>query len=158
MVPTPPAKDRTYVSVNLTPSASTSTSSSGTPPSPYGYPSSPLSTSQSVPGTPYVPRQSRPMPGMYQNDVLRGSMDSLQSDFSQRSGSPTSPIYGGMDSPTAGASRLSREKNRLTLRAYLHTLLRSTVFASSPVLGSFLLSDPTQLRFVVTPVRRYISY
>ncbi|KAI0092424.1 hypothetical protein BDY19DRAFT_924281 [Irpex rosettiformis] len=145
VVPPPPAKDRTYVNVNLSASSSTSASASGSPPSPYGYPTTPLSASQSGSGTPYVPRQSRPMPGMYQNDMLRGSMDSLQSNFSQGSGSPTSPIYGGFDSPTANSSRLSREKNRLTLRAYLHSLLRSTVFASSPVLRSFLLSGPTQL-------------
>ncbi|KAF9057556.1 hypothetical protein BJ165DRAFT_1520926 [Panaeolus papilionaceus] len=42
-------------------------------------------------------------------------------------------------------SRLSREKNRLTLRAYLHSLLSSSVIASSPVLRSFLLSGPIQL-------------
>ena len=43
------------------------------------------------------------------------------------------------------APRLSREKNRLTLRAYIHTLLATPHFASSPVLCSFLLSSPTQL-------------
>ncbi|CAK5275609.1 unnamed protein product [Mycena citricolor] len=42
-------------------------------------------------------------------------------------------------------SRLAREKNRLTLRAYLHSLLASPVIASSPVLRSFLLSGPTAL-------------
>lgn len=48
--------------------------------------------------------------------------------------------------PTAAPSlRLSREKNRLTLRAYLHTLLSSATIGSSPVLKSFLLSDPTTL-------------
>lgn len=41
--------------------------------------------------------------------------------------------------------RLSREKNRLTLRAYLHSLLNSSVFASSPVFRHFLLSNPTRL-------------
>ncbi|KAF7324256.1 PX-domain-containing protein [Mycena sanguinolenta] len=34
------------------------------------------------------------------------------------------------------------EKNRLTLRAYLHSLLASYTIASSPVLKSFLLSGP----------------
>lgn len=43
------------------------------------------------------------------------------------------------------ASRLAREKNRLTLRSYLHTLLASPTLASSPVLKSFLLSSPTRL-------------
>ncbi|KAJ6599047.1 hypothetical protein DFH09DRAFT_1129929 [Mycena vulgaris] len=42
-------------------------------------------------------------------------------------------------------SRLAREKNRLTLRAYLHSLLASYTIASSPVLKSFLLSGPTTL-------------
>ncbi|KAJ7781216.1 hypothetical protein B0H16DRAFT_1658847 [Mycena metata] len=42
-------------------------------------------------------------------------------------------------------SRLAREKNRLTLRAYLHGLLASYTIASSPVLKSFLLSGPTTL-------------
>lgn len=41
--------------------------------------------------------------------------------------------------------RLSREKNRLTLRAYIHTLLATPPFSSSPVLRSFLLSGPTRL-------------
>jgi len=41
-------------------------------------------------------------------------------------------------------SRLAREKNRLTLRSYLHGLLASPI-ASSPVLRSFLLSGPTSL-------------
>jgi hypothetical protein len=41
--------------------------------------------------------------------------------------------------------RLVREKNRLTLRAYLHTLMSSRELAGSPVLRSFLLSGPTDL-------------
>ena len=41
--------------------------------------------------------------------------------------------------------RLTRERNRLTLRAYLHSLLESPVLASSPVLRHFLLSNPTRL-------------
>ncbi|KAF8640050.1 hypothetical protein AX17_001292 [Amanita inopinata Kibby_2008] len=42
-------------------------------------------------------------------------------------------------------SLLAREKNRLTLRAYLHALMSSSTIASSPVLRSFLLSGPTSL-------------
>lgn len=41
--------------------------------------------------------------------------------------------------------RLGREKNRLTLRAYLHSLMNSSVLASSPVLRHFLLSNQTKL-------------
>ncbi|THV08533.1 hypothetical protein K435DRAFT_642163 [Dendrothele bispora CBS 962.96] len=52
---------------------------------------------------------------------------------------PSSPV--SHNSP----SRLAREKNRLTLRAYLHSLLSSPTIASSPVLRSFLLSGPTTL-------------
>lgn len=48
-------------------------------------------------------------------------------------------------SASSSAARLAREKNRLTLRSYLHTLLFSSTFANSPVLRSFLLSGPTRL-------------
>ncbi|KAG7449198.1 uncharacterized protein BT62DRAFT_669297 [Guyanagaster necrorhizus] len=59
--------------------------------------------------------------------------------------SPDSPSF-PISSVPATPSRLSREKNRLTLRAYLHSLLSSSsVIASSPVLQSFLLSSPTAL-------------
>ena len=48
--------------------------------------------------------------------------------------------------PTVAPSlRLAREKNRLTLRAYLHALMSSVTIASSPVIKSFLLADPTTL-------------
>ncbi|KIJ56683.1 hypothetical protein M422DRAFT_197782 [Sphaerobolus stellatus SS14] len=42
-------------------------------------------------------------------------------------------------------ARLSREKNRLTLRAYLHTLFSSSTLTNSPVLRSFLTSGAIQL-------------
>jgi hypothetical protein len=54
---------------------------------------------------------------------------------------PTSPSGGSISS----SARLSREKNRLTLRAYLRTLISTSVTAHSPVLLSFLLSGPTTL-------------
>ncbi|KAF7432980.1 hypothetical protein PC9H_004924 [Pleurotus ostreatus] len=62
-------------------------------------------------------------------------------------GSPVSPTMRSPLSSQQGlpSPRLSREKNRLTLRAYLHTLMTSKVIASSPVLRSFLLSGPTTL-------------
>lgn len=41
--------------------------------------------------------------------------------------------------------RLAREKNRLTLRAYLNSLLNSSALGSSPVLLHFLISNPTTL-------------
>jgi len=52
---------------------------------------------------------------------------------------------GPSSSSSANASRLAREKNRMTLRAYLHSLMTSATIASSPVLKSFLLSGPTRL-------------
>ncbi|KAG6844898.1 hypothetical protein H0H87_002597 [Tephrocybe sp. NHM501043] len=55
-------------------------------------------------------------------------------------GIPQSPSQMGLTT-----SRLAREKNRLTLRSYLHTLLATSKIASSPVLRSFLLSGPVNL-------------
>ncbi|KZT62904.1 hypothetical protein CALCODRAFT_513796 [Calocera cornea HHB12733] len=46
---------------------------------------------------------------------------------------------------TQRATSLSREKNRLTLRAYLHALLASPPLAGSPVLRSFLTANPIRL-------------
>ncbi|KAG6880037.1 hypothetical protein C0992_007354 [Termitomyces sp. T32_za158] len=53
---------------------------------------------------------------------------------------PQSPSQTGLST-----SRLAREKNRLTLRSYLHTLLAASKIASSPVIMSFLLSGPVNL-------------
>ncbi|WVQ71077.1 hypothetical protein IAR50_000602 [Cryptococcus sp. DSM 104548] len=53
-----------------------------------------------------------------------------------------------LPSPTTAASAgspLSREKNRLTLRAYLNALLSLPNIIESPILRSFLLSGPTTL-------------
>lgn len=50
-----------------------------------------------------------------------------------------------LESPSSAPSRLSREKNRLTLRSYLNSLLTSSTIASSPVLRSFLLSGSITL-------------
>ncbi|KAF9567302.1 hypothetical protein CPC08DRAFT_740197 [Agrocybe pediades] len=49
------------------------------------------------------------------------------------------------DNASQAPSRLAREKNRLTLRSYLNSLLASSTIASSPVLRSFLLSGPISL-------------
>ncbi|KAF8165323.1 hypothetical protein B0H34DRAFT_793725 [Crassisporium funariophilum] len=63
----------------------------------------------------------------------------------------TSSTFNDLTSPTfseqsyTAPSRLAREKNRLTLRSYLHSLLASSTIASSLVLRSFLLSGPTTL-------------
>ena len=62
---------------------------------------------------------------------------------------PTNDSAETLGSPTAVSMQsqsLAREKNRLTLRGYLHSLLsHSSVIASSPVLRSFLLSGPIRL-------------
>ncbi|KAG8691993.1 hypothetical protein FRC11_012339 [Ceratobasidium sp. 423] len=69
-------------------------------------------------------------------------------------GAPTSPVptndsaetLGSPTSASIQSQSLSREKNRLTLRGYLHGLLsHSSAIASSPVLRSFLLSGPIRL-------------
>ncbi|KAF8812463.1 hypothetical protein BYT27DRAFT_7182909 [Phlegmacium glaucopus] len=57
-----------------------------------------------------------------------------------------SPTYSDFNtSPVPSHFRLTREKNRLTLRSYLRSLFASSTIASSPVLRSFLLSGPTTL-------------
>ncbi|KAG6916096.1 hypothetical protein DXG01_008423 [Tephrocybe rancida] len=53
---------------------------------------------------------------------------------------PQSPSQTGL-----ATSRLAREKNRLTLRSYLHSLLATSKIASSAVLRSFILSGPVKL-------------
>ncbi|KAL4075841.1 hypothetical protein J3A83DRAFT_4089482 [Scleroderma citrinum] len=83
--------------------------------------------------------------------MSRSSTRTSFDNLSQDSFSQLPPIPGEFYSQqynqyqSAITPRLSREKNRLTLRAYLHTLLSTPCFTSSPVLRSFLLSGPTQL-------------
>lgn len=60
----------------------------------------------------------------------------------QSSDSPRGSL--DLDSPGAGGP-LSRERNRLTLRAYLQSVLAIPEVANSPVIRSFLLSHPTVL-------------
>ncbi|THH28956.1 hypothetical protein EUX98_g5244 [Antrodiella citrinella] len=116
-VPPPPAKDRTHVNVN-------------------SPPVSPRTSARS--NRPYT------IPGSFSSSTA--SIDSLQSS---PGGSPVAGSSGqatnGVSSAPMHPSKLTREKNRLTLRSYLHTLLSSRGLASSPVLKSFLLSDPTRL-------------
>jgi flagellar basal body-associated protein FliL len=76
--------------------------------------------------------------GGSQAQTRENSVDSL----------PLSPTPSNMSSLTVNATgkhNLAREKNRLTLRAYLHNLLNSPVIASSPVLRSFLMDGPIRL-------------
>ncbi|KAF9009065.1 hypothetical protein BDQ17DRAFT_1539434 [Cyathus striatus] len=83
------------------------------------------------------PSQVSPAPGI----VPQATFDSGYSGYLGYSGPATSTISSSTEAP----SRLAREKNRLTLRSYLHSLLSSLTIASSPVLKSFLLSNPTTL-------------
>jgi hypothetical protein len=57
--------------------------------------------------------------------------------------------------PVAETARLSREKNRLSLRSYLNGILASAVLGSSPVVRSFLTAGPITLTpLEVEDVRR----
>ncbi|KAI0796654.1 hypothetical protein C8Q75DRAFT_802341 [Abortiporus biennis] len=168
-VPPPPPKDRSFVNVSLTsPTSSSAPSSAGLTahtspshsttslyaPSPSLHPSSHIVSPTNVNHPSHGSSRPYPsMPGSLDLDrTLSGS--SYQSSSVHSPPSPTA-YYSVPPSPSNPspappggvhyASRLSREKNRLTLRSYLHTLLSSSVLGSSPVLKSFLLSNPTRL-------------
>ncbi|KAI0750865.1 hypothetical protein C8Q80DRAFT_1268175 [Daedaleopsis nitida] len=127
LVPQPPPKDRSYVNVTMSPTPVMSTFA-------HAYPSPPsTASSASHPGPSSPPPPQTPSP--------RADSFGVGSPISP-SGSTHNLNGGGLSQQ---AMRLSREKNRLTLRSYLHTLLSSSTFASSPVLKSFLLSGPTRL-------------
>lgn len=161
VIPQPPPKDRSFVNVTISPAPysqtfaqaypsppSTASSSSHPGPSPP-----PGSMSSVLPVSPYgsqigrTPTKFSRSRGPGVDDLYDTDRNSSVDSFNI--GSPISPTssYGGYGSGglSQQALRLSREKNRLTLRSYLHTLMSSSVFASSPVLKSFLLSGPTRL-------------
>ncbi|KAI0771644.1 hypothetical protein BD413DRAFT_625140 [Trametes elegans] len=160
VVPGPPPKDRSFVNVTVNPAVYTPTYPTHFPPSPsssssgYPAPTSPPSM-PSVPPVSPLPSQAGRTPTKLPRP--RGSVDiydmernsSVDSFGSTPPTSPTSGYHlnasGSGGGLTQQAMRLSREKNRLTLRSYLNTLLSSSTFASSPVLKSFLLSGPTRL-------------
>ncbi|KAI0352942.1 hypothetical protein OH77DRAFT_1558589 [Trametes cingulata] len=159
VVPPPPPKDRSFVNVAISPAAYTPSYTSQFPspsPSSSGHlaPSSPPYHMPSVPPVSPVASQAGRTPTKLPRP--RGSADLYDTDRNSSADSfgttpPTSPNSGyNLNVPGGGglsqqALRLSREKNRLTLRSYLNTLLSSSTFASSPVLKSFLLSGPTRL-------------
>ncbi|TFK75886.1 hypothetical protein BDN72DRAFT_831324 [Pluteus cervinus] len=72
-------------------------------------------------------------------------LPSRQQSYWDDSAAPMTPPISPDYSQHSIHSMLAREKNRLTLRSYLHSLLSSANIASSPVLKSFLLSGPTTL-------------
>ncbi|KAI0677512.1 hypothetical protein C8Q78DRAFT_1074205 [Trametes maxima] len=162
MVPSPPAKDRSFVNVTISPAAYTPSFASAFPASP----SASSSSSHLAPSSPPFHMPTAPPVSPIASQVgrtpsrlprPRGSADLYDMDRNSSADSfgstpPTSPTSGyNLNVPGGGggvaqqALRLSREKNRLTLRSYLNTLLSSSTFASSPVLKSFLLSGPTRL-------------
>lgn len=83
--------------------------------------------------------QIRPLPVKDRTAVVGAPMTPTTS-----SGWDNSSYYASPSSAFTN-SRLAREKNRLTLRSYLYSLLASSTIASSPVLKSFLLSGPITL-------------
>ncbi|KAF8339060.1 uncharacterized protein EI90DRAFT_3040179 [Cantharellus anzutake] len=76
------------------------------------------------------------------NNALRNakSYPNLRENASASQDSLTSPL-------TPSTTPLQRERNRLTLRSYLHALLShpNPTISSSPVLRAFLTMDPTNL-------------
>ncbi|KAI0660967.1 hypothetical protein C8Q70DRAFT_1099664 [Cubamyces menziesii] len=142
-VPSPPPKDRSFVNVTISPSPSIPGYLSPSSP-PYHMPSAPpVSPVASQAGrTPSKLPRPRGSADLYDMDG-NSSADSFGTSTPPTS--PTSSYSTGNGGMTQNALRLSREKNRLTLRSYLNTLLNSSTFASSPVLKSFLLSGPTRL-------------
>ncbi|OCH94090.1 hypothetical protein OBBRIDRAFT_770404 [Obba rivulosa] len=161
-IPPLPQKDRSFVNLNVSATSASLSSPMASPTyaTSNPYVPSPLSSSSSSTGyansqsvqnvTPNYAQHGRAhskssrhagMPGMYDVDrnSSNGSIDSFNTPPMSPAASHTS---GGLSQQ---ASRLAREKNRLTLRSYLHRLLASSTLASSPVLRSFLLSGPTRL-------------
>jgi hypothetical protein len=88
-----------------------------------------------------------PPPSKDRSQVATSSSSSSAAPPLERTGSVSSVLSTDSDGRPAGGSgaRLAREKNRLTLRAFLHALMASGTLASSPVLRSFLLAGPTAL-------------
>ena len=168
--PPPPPKDRSFVNVTLSPTPFSLSFPSVLPSPPPSASHSTSSYSRNGPGvsinsptTSQLGRQPS-RPGRPNGVDHLYDADRNSSGDSFNIGSPTSPMssnsmpggfvpstYTGYTDGAGGgsvsqqAARLSREKNRLTLRSYLHTLLSTSTFASSPVLKSFLLSGPTRL-------------
>ncbi|KAJ9110469.1 hypothetical protein QFC19_001595 [Naganishia cerealis] len=125
-LPPPPAKDRTALA------ASTTSSQSLQSPTPYYsaynplraiYGANPAGTGNASPVRPASP----------------------QSGFSQQGYDDEASARSDTVDALNASSPLAREKNRLTLRAYLNAILAIPQVLNSPILRSFLLSSPTTL-------------
>lgn len=113
----PPAKDKTVSAAPIAPVQSTRS---------YLY--------SFIPGT----GASTPVRSSFENDLAAQDPNSPSFD-------PSLPRTGTADSSLSASqppANLSREKNRLTLRSFLRSLLTSPLVANSPILRSFLLSGP----------------
>lgn len=120
------------------------------------FPDYPIPTPPPKDKTAVAPPVAQPHYGYY--NPMRMIYGSGAAAPAPQSGSGTSsPAYGGSPqtgsagsfdspgSPAAATTPLSREKNRLTLRVYLLSILSMPYIINSPVLRSFLLSSPTTL-------------
>ncbi|WVW80418.1 hypothetical protein I302_102399 [Kwoniella bestiolae CBS 10118] len=81
-----------------------------------------------------------PLRMIYGSGTPEGPSSGYNTPPSTAGYAPDSP-----SSPTTNTTPLSREKNRLTLRAYLNSILALPFVINSPILRSFLLSAPTTL-------------
>ncbi|CAO1623871.1 unnamed protein product [Sympodiomycopsis kandeliae] len=77
------------------------------------------------------------------SDSASASTPAFSHPSSSSNDSPRTSYSSNRQAMTTGP--LAREKNRLTLRAYLRTLLAIPAVADSPALADFLLGEPTQL-------------
>ncbi|CDZ98138.1 Membrane coat complex Retromer, subunit VPS5/SNX1, Sorting nexins, and related PX domain-containing proteins [Phaffia rhodozyma] len=124
----PPAKDRTTV---------TTTSAQA----PGNVPSAPQSTRAYLAS--WIPGAS--------SSSTSSPRSSIDHNSSSVPGSPFDPTLSRTSTADSGlppnliSSNLTREKNRLTLRSFLRSLLAKATLANSPVLRSFLLSQPVEL-------------
>ncbi|KDQ64528.1 hypothetical protein JAAARDRAFT_52475 [Jaapia argillacea MUCL 33604] len=148
----PPAKDRRIVTAP--PSSPTSTSyassTSAYVSSMFGWPSSSASGSQESLG-----HTTSGWSGSGSNSPTKRSFGGggggqngnghVSPSLSSPSASTATLLPNQPPPPQNSGGSLSREKNRLTLRSYLHLLLSNPALASSPVLRSFLTSSPTVL-------------
>ncbi|KAG9015787.1 hypothetical protein FRB93_012352 [Tulasnella sp. JGI-2019a] len=97
------------------------------------------------------PQEEIPLPPNKDRSSSSGASSGVASYFHSDSASTAEadePAPGIQRSPSTLSVtqyKLAREKNRLTLRSYLNAILVNPVLASSPVLRSFLTSDPITL-------------
>jgi hypothetical protein len=74
--------------------------------------------------------------------TLMGNSQTLSKKKSFHSTEPDEYVSFGQ---TSSPPTLARERNRLTLRAYLNSLLSNSALASSDIMRDFLLQNPTKL-------------